>query len=87
MLDMNGGDDSAPMARIVAWLKSKKPEIGAVDAEADLIKSGMLDSLQFVNFLYVIEQLRGSPIPLEQIVPKNFASLTTIARVFFGQAG
>jgi hypothetical protein len=83
MMDAGEGDESVATSRVAAWLMSKKPEILAIDPDADLMKSGMLDSLQFVNFLYVIEQIRGSPIPLEQVVPKNFASLRTIAQVFF----
>ncbi len=71
-----------PVMRLVAWLKERKPEITEVSLDEDLLKGGLLDSLQFVNFLLVIEQLRGNPIPPDLVVPANFTTLRTIHDTF-----
>ena len=36
-------------------------ESGSLDADANLIESGILDSLLLISFLAFIEKLRGSP--------------------------
>jgi acyl carrier protein len=75
-------DLSPPLGKLVDWLKQRKPELGEIDPDADLMKAGILDSLQFVNFLFVIEQVRGAPIAQEKVVPANFATLRVIEKTF-----
>lgn len=74
----------APIDSMARWLRSKKPEITSIDPDDNLLEKGLLDSLQFVNFLFFVEQVRGAPIPPEQVVPKNFSTLRSIERAFFG---
>lgn len=52
--------------------------------DANLITEGALDSLEMVNFLLYIEEIRGEEIPEELIQPSNFASLRVICDKFFG---
>ena len=41
-------------------------ESAALDADANLIESGILDSLLLISFLAFIEKLRGSPLDITQ---------------------
>jgi len=67
---------------LVNWLKQRKPELEEISLDADLVTDGILDSLQFVNFLFVIEQTRGEPIPQDLVIPSNFSTLNVIADNF-----
>ncbi len=73
------------VAPLVKWLKDRKPELETIPMDADLVTEGILDSLQFVNFLFVIEQARGEPIPQDLVIPSNFTTLNDIARNFLGK--
>lgn len=72
-----------PIDRIRDWLYEKKPELGEIPEEGNLINEGYLDSLQFVNFLLFIEHTRKTPIPEEMIIPEAFQTLTVIRKNFF----
>jgi acyl carrier protein len=69
--------------QLIAWLKERKPELPAIDLDQDLMQSGALDSLQFMNFLLFVEEQRGNPIPPSAVIPENFRSLRVIASKFF----
>jgi acyl carrier protein len=68
---------------IVDYLKSKNPALTDVDPDLDLIENRVLDSLGFVNFLFVLEEQAGAEIALEDVVPDDFRTVRTIARRFF----
>jgi acyl carrier protein len=65
------------------WISEKNPEINEIEWETDIIQQRILDSLQMVNFLLYIEELRGKEIDEEQIKPHNFKSIETIYDQFF----
>lgn len=75
---------SDAVQKLMDWLREKKPEIGSIDPDDDLMNKRILDSLQFVNFLFMIEQVRGRPIPQEKVVPDNFTTLRSIEANFLG---
>lgn len=70
------------LEQLLTWLREHNPALEEIDLDEDLLKSRMLDSLQFVNFMLVIEELRGAPIPSELVIPANFATLRIIERTF-----
>lgn len=84
MTNTNSISINEEVAPLVDWLKIRKPELGDIPIDADLVAEGILDSLQFVNFLFVIEQLREEPIPQDLVIPSNFVSLESIASNFLG---
>lgn len=79
-------DDTPPPGFAVAvdFLRSKRPDLERIDPDLDLIENRILDSLGFVNFLYVLEEQTGREISLEQVTPEDFRTLNAIRRRFFG---
>jgi acyl carrier protein len=74
---------SREMARVKAWLLTVNKEAGEVGWDTDLIAEGILDSLQMVNFLLYIEEVRGREIREQMIRPECFQSLRAIYENFF----
>jgi len=50
-------------------------ESASLDADADLIESGILDSLLLISFLAFMEKLRGSPL---EITRENLPALSSL---------
>jgi acyl carrier protein len=65
------------------WLVRHKPDAGHISVDTDIIESRVIDSLQFVSFLLYIEELRGKPIPADDVQLERFATLSAIRRNFF----
>lgn len=72
---------------IIDYLLSKNPELTSIDPDLDLIESRVLDSLGFVNFLYVLEEHTGREIALDQVSPEDFRTVNRIAERFLGGDG
>lgn len=68
---------------IVAFLRSKRPDLGDIDRDLDLIENRILDSLGFVNFLYVLEEHTGREISLDDVTPEDFRTIARIEARFF----
>ncbi len=62
-------------AYIVKELNNSLP----FDAEADLIKEQVIDSLQIMKLLGFLEQQYGIDIELEAVTAESFATVSTIA--------
>ncbi|QEY16784.1 hypothetical protein D0C16_12870 [Cellvibrio sp. KY-GH-1] len=72
--------------QIKTWLMNKNNAVTSVEDNQDILATGVLDSLQFVNFLMLIEKLVGHRIEQEFIVPENFKTIDTIINQFFSPA-
>jgi acyl carrier protein len=68
---------------VVDYLLARRPELGVIDPDYDLIDNRVLDSLGFVNFLYVLEEQTGREIALDQVSPEDFRTLRRIRARFF----
>lgn len=68
---------------VVDYLLSKRPDLTEIDVDLDLIENRILDSLGFVNFLYVVEEHTGTEISLEDVTPEDFRTVRSIAKRFF----
>jgi acyl carrier protein len=79
---MSGSGTKDPVAVVVGYLLSKKPEIGEIPPDLDLIENRVLDSLGFVNFLYLLEELTGREIPMEEVAPDDFRTVNAIEARF-----
>ena len=75
--------DVAAIANLRSWIASKNPRAPTIDMDTNLIDDGVLDSLQMVNFLLYIEEIRGKEIPETLIQPEYFVSLRVIHDTFF----
>jgi acyl carrier protein len=80
----DGGELEIPaVAKLRDWIASKSQRPAAVGMDTRLIDDGVLDSLQMVNFLLYIEEIRGKEIPEMLIQPEYFVSLRMIHDTFF----
>lgn len=75
--------DLVTISKLRNWIASTKKVPVQIGMDTDLIREGVLDSLEMVNFLLCIEELRGMEIPESLIQPENFVSLRVIHDTFF----
>jgi len=54
-------------------------ESASLDADANLIESGILDSLLLISFLAFIEKLRGSPLDITQ---ENLPAISSLRSAY-----
>lgn len=71
------------VARLRDWIASTHQVNREIGLDTRLIAEGLLDSLEMVNFLLFVEELRGSEIPEALIQPEYFATLRIIHNTFF----
>lgn len=76
---------SAPLRDRIAKLFVEKLNIEVASPDADLMESGVLDSLTLVELLAALEQEMGIKISLETLDLENFRSVARIAE-FLGSA-
>lgn len=76
-------DTQEAMLRVIGHLLSGRPEVEHINLDDDLIEGRILDSLGFVEFLCLLEELTGREIALEDVTPDDFRTLTAIERRFF----
>jgi acyl carrier protein len=70
-----------PLVRELRSLFSEKLNIDVPSVEADLIESGLLDSLRLVELLLEIEAGLGHRIPIDEIELDDLRSVARIARL------
>jgi acyl carrier protein len=75
--------DTDPMVEVVRWIKAKAQIVDDPAPDADLIDSRLIDSLTFVEFLFLVEQLSGRPVLSQQIQLEHFRTLRDIEENFF----
>lgn len=69
--------------RLSNWIQTTcSPKI-SVDLDTDLIENRIVTSLQLVELVLLVEELRGREIPQEERNLDNFRSLKTIATHYF----
>ncbi len=64
------------------WILSKHPERTNVAADEDLIESRLVDSLSFVEFIFVIEQASGVEIDMENLNLDDMRTLAALEKNF-----
>jgi acyl carrier protein len=69
--------------RVVEFLRARRPDLVKLDPELDLIENRILDSLHFVEFLYLLEEATGTEISLEEVSPEDFRTMSRIRARFF----
>ncbi|MGW6685518.1 acyl carrier protein [Streptomyces sp. NPDC054961] len=71
---------------VVHYLLGKRPDLTSIDPELDLVENRILDSLGFVNFLYVLEEQTGEEILMENVTPSDFRTINAIRKRFFHES-
>ncbi|MBA0053173.1 4'-phosphopantetheinyl transferase superfamily protein [Streptomyces sp. AJS327] len=64
------------------WLLARHPERTDIDPELDLIENRLIDSLSFVEFVFLLEQLSGQSIEMETLDVDSIRTLAAIERSF-----
>ncbi|MFD4693589.1 acyl carrier protein [Streptomyces sp. NBC_00683] len=54
----------AEIERVRAWLLARNPEVTAIDWDEDLIDSRLIDSLDFPQLLFLLEDVAGHELEL-----------------------
>ncbi|MFG2597633.1 acyl carrier protein [Streptomyces sp. NPDC048462] len=71
------------MDSITAWLHEKNPGLtGTVAPDEDLIEARLIDSMDFLEFIDLLEELSGNSIDLQEVTIDDFRTLDRIQRTF-----
>lgn len=71
---------------ITSFLESKCPDVGPIDVDEDLVLTGVLNSMHFVELLYLIEAELNTEISLDEVTTDDFRTIANIRDRFFPQA-
>ncbi len=74
-----------PMQDVRAFILERNPTVGALTPQMDLIDSRAINSLAFVDFIFLLEELTGELIDPEDLDLDDFRSLDAIEARFFKQ--
>jgi acyl carrier protein len=79
-----GTDATSVVDALEAWLLSqaRNADRTAIGPDVDLIDEEVIDSLGFINFLLLVEELRGAEIPADELKLESFRTLRRIATTF-----
>jgi acyl carrier protein len=69
------------MEPLIAWLRQAGSKLGnpEITPETDLIDQGVLDSLEILRLVAFLEERFRITIPVEEFVPQNFRTPSTVA--------
>jgi acyl carrier protein len=74
---------SDSMQAVREFILGRNPNLDALDKELDLIDSRAINSLAFVEFIFLLEELTGEAIDPEELDVDDFRTLNTIEARFF----
>ncbi|MFJ9639055.1 acyl carrier protein [Streptomyces sp. NPDC101178] len=75
------------MQRVVAWLNEKNPGLdGPIGFEEDLIEARLIDSMDFLEFIDLLEEISGDSIDLQEVTIDDFRTLARVKERFLGSA-
>lgn len=70
-------------ARLREWIEARA---GTVDEDTPLLEERRIDSLQLVELVLFIEELTGTRVQPERLVPGSFHSIRRICECFLNTA-
>ncbi|MFI5980706.1 acyl carrier protein [Streptomyces sp. NPDC051555] len=75
------------MERITAWLHEKNPGLqGEIEADEDLIEARLIDSMDFLEFIDLLEEISDAAIDLQQVTIDDFRTLARVRERFLSGA-
>ncbi|MFF1357759.1 acyl carrier protein [Streptomyces sp. NPDC058297] len=75
---------SPAMDLVIDFLRKADAAVDPHDWDQDLIDGRILDSLAFVEFLFLLEEVTGNRVAPEEIDVENFRTLNRINSAFLG---
>ncbi len=81
-------DEQQIRAELREWIlaHAKSKPSGELTDQTAILETGLLSSLDIVEFVLFIEELRGDEVDTDDIEPEVFTSIDTLWEGFFGQA-
>ena len=73
------------MQAVREFILGRNPKLSELDNEMDLIDSRAINSLAFVEFIFMLEESVGEPIDPEELDLDDFRTLNAIEARFFTQ--
>ncbi|WP_175409743.1 acyl carrier protein [Streptomyces sp. TRM64462] len=71
------------MEPVTEWIHGKNPDLdGPIGADEDLIEARLIDSLDFLEFIYLLESVSGRTIDLQEVSIDDFRTLNRIRERF-----
>ena len=74
------------LASLRDWILSKQREPVELDLDTDLIETRLVDSMQFAEFLFILEEISGRVIDLASVDLAAFRTLRGIEARFLRAA-
>ncbi|MEU8518855.1 acyl carrier protein [Streptomyces sp. NBC_01216] len=76
------------MERIAEWLYEKNPGLeGPIDGDEDLIEARLIDSMDFLEFIDLLEDISGTGIDLQDVTIDDFRTLDRVRECFLSGTG
>ncbi|MFD8013998.1 acyl carrier protein [Streptomyces sp. NPDC058955] len=76
------------MERVAAWLHEKNPGLdGPIDTDEDLIEARLIDSMDFLEFIDLLEDISGTSIDLQEVTIDDFRTLARVRERFLTPTG
>jgi acyl carrier protein len=72
---------------VITWLHERNPDLAAIPPDLDLVENRIVDSLAFMEFILLIEDIIGREISREEIDVDRFRTLNAISVNFLGHNG
>jgi len=74
------------LEQIRRWLAEKKPGAGVIADDIDLLATGIVDSVTFVEYVLVIEDVCGQEIEISDTLIDRVRTLRSVAENFLSAA-
>ncbi|MEU6119239.1 acyl carrier protein [Streptomyces sp. NPDC047117] len=72
------------LQQVKDWILKRHPEREDIPGDLDLIENRLIDSLSFVEFVFLLEQQCGRSIEMETLEVDAIRTLDAIEANFFG---
>ncbi|MFP8883918.1 MULTISPECIES: holo [Streptomyces] len=69
--------------QVKAWIVKRHPDRDDIAHDLDLIENRLIDSLSFVEFVFLLEQVSGRSIDMDTLEVDSIRTLEAIDRTFF----
>jgi len=82
-------DETPELEMLRSWILAKRPSTAGITIEmdTDLLGTRVIDSLDFAEFLFVVEEAYGEVIDLDRVSLETFRSLGSIGAYFKPKGG
>ncbi|MGW4890529.1 acyl carrier protein [Streptomyces murinus] len=71
------------LQQVKDWILKRHPERADIPGDLDLIENRIIDSLSFVEFVFLLEQHSGRAIEMETLDVDSIRTLDAIEAAFF----